>query len=56
VLDQGLLTVLGDAAGHGIRRARSVTQTHAMQRMSFAQGALQEDDITVVLVKRETGA
>jgi len=39
VLDQGLLTVLGDATGHGIAPALSVTQMHAMLRMAFRLGA-----------------
>jgi len=33
-----------------------VTQMHALQRMAFRLAALQEHDITAVLVKRETGA
>jgi sigma-B regulation protein RsbU (phosphoserine phosphatase) len=39
MLDQGLLTVLGDATGHGIAPALSVTQMHAMLRMAFRLGA-----------------
>ncbi len=39
VIDQGLLTVLGDATGHGIAPALSVTQMHAMLRMAFRMGA-----------------
>ena len=39
VLNQGLLTVLGDATGHGIAPALSVTQMHAMLRMAFRLGA-----------------
>ncbi len=39
VLDRGLLTVLGDATGHGIAPALSVTQMHAMLRMAFRLGA-----------------
>ena len=39
LLDQGLLTVLGDATGHGIAPALSVTQMHAMLRMAFRLGA-----------------
>lgn len=35
VLDQGLLVVLGDATGHGIGPALSVTQMHAMLRIAF---------------------
>lgn len=37
--EQGLLTVLGDATGHGIAPALSVTQMHAMLRMAFRMGA-----------------
>src|SRR5207237_6662896 len=37
--DQGLLIVLGDATGHGIAPALSVTQMHAMLRMAFRLGA-----------------
>jgi phosphoserine phosphatase RsbU/P len=37
--DQGLLTVLADATGHGIAPALSVTQMHAMLRMAFRLGA-----------------
>jgi phosphoserine phosphatase len=36
---QGLLVVLGDATGHGIAPALSVTQMHAMLRMAFRLGA-----------------
>ena len=36
---QGLLIVLGDATGHGIAPALSVTQMHAMLRMAFRMGA-----------------
>ena len=39
VIDQGLLVVLGDATGHGIGPALSVTQMHAMLRMAFRLGA-----------------
>ena len=39
VLDQGLLAVLGDATGHGIGPALSVTQMQAMLRMAFRLGA-----------------
>jgi len=35
----GLLVVLGDATGHGIAPALSVTQMHAMLRMAFRLGA-----------------
>ncbi|HSV71489.1 MAG TPA: SpoIIE family protein phosphatase [Methylibium sp.] len=38
-LPQGLLLVLGDAAGHGIAPALSVTQMHAMLRMALRLGA-----------------
>jgi phosphoserine phosphatase len=37
--DQGLLTVLGDATGHGIAPALSVAQLQAMLRMAFRLGA-----------------
>jgi len=39
VIDQGLLIVLGDATGHGIAPALSVTQMQAMLRMAFRLGA-----------------
>jgi len=39
VLDQGLLVVLGDATGHGVGPALSVTQMHAMLRIAFRLGA-----------------
>jgi phosphoserine phosphatase len=39
VLDQGLLAVLGDATGHGIGPALSVTQMQAMLRIAFRLGA-----------------
>jgi phosphoserine phosphatase RsbU/P len=39
VIDQGLLVVLGDATGHGIAPALSITQMHAMLRMAFRLGA-----------------
>jgi len=35
----GVLVVLGDATGHGIAPALSVTQMHAMLRMAFRLGA-----------------
>jgi len=38
LIDQGLLIVLGDATGHGIAPALSVTQMHAMLRMAFRLG------------------
>lgn len=37
--DRGLLVVLGDATGHGIAPALSVTQMHAMLRMALRMGA-----------------
>jgi phosphoserine phosphatase len=37
-IDQGLLLVLGDATGHGIAPALSVTQMQAMLRMAFRLG------------------
>jgi len=39
LIDQGLLVVLGDATGHGIAPALSVTQMHGMLRMAFRLGA-----------------
>ena len=38
-LEQGMLLVLGDATGHGIGAAISVTQMQAMLRMAFRLGA-----------------
>ena len=38
-VDGHLLVVLGDATGHGIAPALSVTQMHAMLRMAFRLGA-----------------
>ena len=38
-VDGQLLVVLGDATGHGIAPALSVTQMHAMLRMAFRLGA-----------------
>ena len=38
-IDGGLLVVLGDATGHGIAPALSVTQMQAMLRMAFRVGA-----------------
>ena len=38
-VEQGLLVVLGDATGHGIAPALSVTQMHAMLRMALRLGA-----------------
>jgi len=39
LVDQGVLVVLGDATGHGIAPALSVTQMQAMLRMAFRLGA-----------------
>jgi sigma-B regulation protein RsbU (phosphoserine phosphatase) len=39
MVDGQLLVVLGDATGHGIAPALSVTQMHAMLRMAFSLGA-----------------
>ncbi len=39
LIEQGLLVVLGDATGHGIAPALSVTQMHAMLRMALRLGA-----------------
>jgi len=39
VTDQGVLVMLGDATGHGIGPALSVTQMQAMLRMAFRLGA-----------------
>ena len=39
LVDGRLLLVLGDATGHGIAPALSVTQMHAMLRMAFRLGA-----------------
>jgi len=39
LLEQGLLLVLGDATGHGIAPALSVTEMHAMLRIAFQMGA-----------------
>jgi phosphoserine phosphatase RsbU/P len=48
VFDQGLLAVLGDATGHGIGPALSVTQMQAMLRMAFRLGADLETAFTQV--------
>jgi phosphoserine phosphatase len=48
VIDQGLLAVLGDATGHGIAPALSVTQMQAMLRMAFRLGASLEAAFTQV--------
>lgn len=39
LIEQGLLVVIGDATGHGIAPALSVTQMHAMLRMALRLGA-----------------
>jgi phosphoserine phosphatase len=39
LVDRGVLIVLGDATGHGIAPALSVTQMQAMLRMAFRLGA-----------------
>jgi phosphoserine phosphatase len=39
LIEQGLLVVLGDATGHGIAPALSVTQMQAMLRIAFRLGA-----------------
>ena len=39
LIEQGLLVVLGDATGHGIAPALSVTQMQAMLRMALRMGA-----------------
>ncbi len=39
LLDRGLLVVLGDASGHGVGPALSVTRMHAMLRMALRMGA-----------------
>jgi phosphoserine phosphatase len=39
IIDRGLLIVLGDATGHGIAPALSVTQMQAMLRIAFRLGA-----------------
>jgi phosphoserine phosphatase len=48
LIDQGLLVVLGDATGHGIAPALSVTQMQAMLRMAFRMGADLETAFTPV--------
>jgi phosphoserine phosphatase len=48
LLDQGLLVVLGDATGHGIAPALSVTQMQAMLRTAFRLGADLETAFTQV--------
>lgn len=48
VIDPGLLVVLGDATGHGIAPALSVTQMQAMLRVAFRLGASLETAFTQV--------
>ena len=48
LIEQGLLVVLGDATGHGIAPALSVTQMQAMLRMAFRMGADLETAFTQV--------
>ena len=48
LIEQGLLVVLGDATGHGIAPALSVTQMQAMLRMAFRMGADLETAYTQV--------
>lgn len=48
LIDQGLLIVLGDATGHGIAPALSITQMHAMLRMAFRLGVDLETAFTQV--------
>ena len=48
LLEGGLLVVLGDATGHGIAPALSVTQMQAMLRMAFRLGADLETAFTQV--------
>lgn len=48
MLEQGLLVVLGDATGHGIAPALSVTQVQAMLRIAFGLGADLESAFTQV--------
>ena len=48
LIDQGLLVVLGDATGHGIAPALSVTQMQSMLRMAFRLGADLETAFTQV--------
>ena len=38
-LEQGVLLVMGDATGHGIGAAISITQMHSMLRVAFRMGA-----------------
>jgi phosphoserine phosphatase len=47
-IEQGLLIVLGDATGHGIAPALSVTQMQAMLRIAFRLGADLESAFTQV--------
>ncbi len=39
LIEQGLLILLGDATGHGLAPALTVTRMHAMLRMAFRMGA-----------------
>jgi sigma-B regulation protein RsbU (phosphoserine phosphatase) len=48
IIDQGVLIVLGDATGHGLAPALSVTQMQAMLRMAFRLGADLETAFTQV--------
>jgi sigma-B regulation protein RsbU (phosphoserine phosphatase) len=48
LLPQGLLVVLGDAAGHGVAPALAVTQMQAMLRMALRLGATLETAFTQV--------
>ena len=48
MVDPGLLIVLGDATGHGIAPALSVTQLQAMLRTAFGLGADLETTFTQV--------
>jgi phosphoserine phosphatase RsbU/P len=48
LLPQGLLVVLGDAAGHGVAPALAVTQMQAMLRMALRLGATLETAFTHV--------
>jgi len=48
LLPQGLLVVLGDAAGHGLAPALAVTQMQAMLRMALRLGATLETAFTQV--------
>lgn len=54
LLEQGVLTVLGDATGHGIGPALSVMQMHAMLRLAFRMGA--DLETAVLRVNNELAA